>query len=312
MSAFTSVYKREIKSYFATPVAYVFLVIFLFFSGFLTFQEGFFAQRQASMRLFFQNMPLLFLFLVPAIAMRLWAEERRSNSIELLFSLPVTVRQAVLAKFFAAWTVLALALALTFPMVLTVTYLGNPDPGPIVTGYLGSFLLAGVYLAIGSCFSALSRNQVIAFILAVVACGAFLYAGSPSAMNYVAMSVAATWVAVNVIALFGAFLIVTLWMSVRTRSSGNAAGVIPPLLTAAVFIVAFDLFTKVLFPVCGDVLSRHLSTILPEGMELLSFQSRFDSVLRGVLELRDLALFGFLIVGWLWANVMILEERKAA
>ena len=242
MSAFTSVYKREIKSYFATPVAYVFLVIFLFFSGFLTFQEGFFAQRQASMRLFFQNMPLLFLFLVPAIAMRLWAEERRSNSIELLFSLPVTVRQAVLAKFFAAWTVLALALALTFPMVLTVTYLGNPDPGPIVTGYLGSFLLAGAYLAIGSCFSALSRNQVIAFILAVVACGAFLYAGSPRVMRFIA----------------------------------------------------------------------GFSGALANAMELLSFQSRFDSIQRGVVELRDLALFGLLIVGWLWANVLILEERKAA
>ena len=178
MSAFTSVYKREIKSYFATPVAYVFLVIFLFFSGFLTFQEGFFAQRQASMRLFFQNMPLLFLFLVPAIAMRLWAEERRSNSIELLFTLPVTTPQAVLGKFLAAWTVLAIALALTFPMVITVAYLGDPDWGPIATGYFGSLLLAGAYLAIGSFFSAVSRNQVVAFILAVVACGVFYSAGN--------------------------------------------------------------------------------------------------------------------------------------
>lgn len=186
MTGFTSAFKREFKAYFATPLAYVFLVIFLFFSGFLTFQKGFFEMGQASLRVFFSNMPLLFIFLVPAIAMRLWAEERRSNSIELLMTLPITLREAVLAKFFAAWAVVAVALVLTFPMVLTVCYLGDPDWGPIITGYFGALLMAGAYMAIGSFFSALSRNQVIAFVLAVVGCAAFMYAGSPMALTYYA------------------------------------------------------------------------------------------------------------------------------
>ena len=187
MKGFLCVFKRELKSYFSTPLAYVFLVIFLLFSGFIPFQKGFFAMRQASLRLFFENMPLLFIFLVPAMAMRLWAEERRSNTIELLFSLPITVRQAVLAKFFAAWTVLALALLLTCPMVFTVAYLGDPDWGPIITGYIGSLLLAGAYLAIGSFFSSLSRNQVIAFVLAVVACASFFFVGSPAVLDTLSM-----------------------------------------------------------------------------------------------------------------------------
>jgi ABC-2 type transport system permease protein len=183
MKGFLCVFKRELKSYFSTPLAYVFLVIFLFFSGFIPFQKGFFAMRQASLRLFFDNMPLLFIFLVPAMAMRLWAEERRSNTIELLLTLPITIRQAVLAKFFAAWTVLALALVLTCPMVFTVAYLGDPDWGPIITGYIGSLLLAGAYLAIGSFFSSLSRSQVIEFALSVVACAALFFLGSPAVMN---------------------------------------------------------------------------------------------------------------------------------
>jgi ABC-2 type transport system permease protein len=186
MRGFWSIFKRELTSYFSTPLAYVFLVIFLFFSSFLTFQKGFFEMRQASLRPFFENMPLLFILLVPAIAMRLWAEEQRSNSVEFLFSLPVTVEQAVLGKFFAAWAVIGLALVLTCPMVITVCYLGDPDWGPIVGGYVGSFLLAGAFLGIGSFFSSISRNQVIAFVLSVVACAAFLYAGSPSALNYLA------------------------------------------------------------------------------------------------------------------------------
>ncbi|MFH1730381.1 MAG: ABC transporter permease [Planctomycetota bacterium] len=187
MNGFVSVFKRELKSYFSTPLAYVFLVIFLFFSSFIPFQKGFFDMRQASMQLFFENMPLLFIFLVPAMAMRLWAEERRSNSVELLFTLPITIPQAVLAKFFAAWTVLALALVLTCPMVFTVCYLGDPDWGAIVTGYAGSLLLAGAYLAIGSFFSSLSRNQVIAFVLAVVACASFFFVGSPAVLDTLSM-----------------------------------------------------------------------------------------------------------------------------
>lgn len=184
MNGFCAVFKREFKSYFTTPLAYVFLVVFLFFSGYLTFKQGFFDARQADMRAFFMNLPLLFVFMVPATAMRLWAEERRSGSIELLLTLPITVTQAVLGKFFAAWLFLAVALALTFPMVVTVCYLGDPDIGLIILGYLGSFLIAGGFLAIGSFFSAVSRNQVISFVLSVVACAILVFAGMPTTMDY--------------------------------------------------------------------------------------------------------------------------------
>ena len=243
MNGFTSVFRRELKAYFSTPLAYVFLVVFLALCGSLTFLSGFFKMRQASMNVFFSNIPMLFIFLVPAIAMRLWSEERRSNSIELLFSLPITTTQAVLGKFFAAWSILLLALALTFPMVMTVTYLGDPDWGPIVTGYVGSLLLAGAYLAIGSFFSVLTRSQVIAFVLGVVFCGMFLYLGSPRVMATV---------------------------------SG--------------------------FAPMGFV----------EAIESLSFQTRFESIQRGMIELRDLLFFILLIAGWIWANIILLEERRAA
>jgi ABC-2 type transport system permease protein len=184
MSSFWAVFRRELKSYFTTPLAYVFLVIFLFFAGYLTFKQGFYEARQADLHAFFMNLPLLFVFMVPSTAMRLWAEERKVGSVELLFTLPVTIAQAVLGKFFAAWLFLGIALALTFPMVLTVCYLGHPDMGTIVLGYLGSFLMAGGFLAIGCFFSALSKNQVIAFVLSVVACGVLVFAGMPSTLNY--------------------------------------------------------------------------------------------------------------------------------
>lgn len=243
MNGLMSVYRREIRGYFSTPVAYVFLVIFLFFVGFLTFQKGFFEMRQADLRIFFSNMPLLFIFLSPSIAMRLWAEERRTNSIEFLFSLPITTTEAVMGKFLAAWTVLALSLLLTFPMVITIGFLGSPDWGPIITGYLASLLLAGCYLAIGSFFSGLSSNQVISFVLGVVACAFFLYAGSPTALQYISNF------------LPGGFI---------------------------------------------------------EAIESLSFQTRFESMLRGVVELRDLTFFLILSAGWLWANIIIVKERRSA
>ncbi len=187
MNGFWAVCKRELKGYFVTPVAYVFLVIFLFAAGYLTFSRGrFFEARQADMRVFFNYLPMLFVFMVPAAAMRLWSEERRSGSIELLFTLPITVTQAVLGKFAAAWIFLGIALALTFPMPLTVAYLGNPDTGLIIAGYLASFLMAGAYLAVGMFFSALSKNQVISFILAVVGCSILVSLGLPSTMNYFA------------------------------------------------------------------------------------------------------------------------------
>jgi ABC-2 type transport system permease protein len=184
MNGFWTVCKRELRGYFATPVAYVFLVIFLFFSGYLTFKRGFFEIGQADMHLFFTNLPLLFVFMVPSTAMRLWSEERRSGSIELLMSLPITVTQAVLGKFIAAWFFIGIALVLTFPMPATVCYLGKPDIGLIITGYLGSFLMAGGFLAVGCFFSALTKSQVISFILAVVTCAVLVYAGMPTTLNY--------------------------------------------------------------------------------------------------------------------------------
>jgi ABC-2 type transport system permease protein len=184
MNSFWAVFKRELKSYFTTPLAYVFLVIFLFFAGYMTFKNGFYEARQADLQMFFMNLPLLFVFMVPSTAMRLWAEERKVGSVELLFTLPVTITQAVLGKFFAAWVFLGIALALTFPMVLTVAYLGDPDGGLIATGYVGSFLMAGGFLAVGCFFSALSKNQVIAFVLSVVACAVLVFAGMPTTLNY--------------------------------------------------------------------------------------------------------------------------------
>jgi ABC-2 type transport system permease protein len=242
MNGFKAVFKRELKSYFATPIAYVFLVVFLFFSAYLTFKNGFFEVRQADMTAFFANMPLLFVFLVPAAAMRLWAEERKSGSIELLFTLPITVTQAVLGKFFAAWMFIGMALALTFPMVITVYYLGHPDTGMIVSGYLSSILMAGGFLSVGCFFSAVSKNQVISFVLSVVACSVLVAAGLPTTMNYIA-----TFAPMGLVTTF----------------------------------------------------------------EKMSLQTHFEFIQRGILSFGDISYFVLLIIGWIAANVVILEERKA-
>lgn len=180
MSALWVVAKREWKAYFATPLAYVFLVVFLMLCGFATFELGSFYQRnQADLAAFFAYHPWLYLFLVPAIAMRIWAEERKSGSIELLLTLPLTLRSTVLAKFLAAWLFIALALVLTFPLWLTVNYLGEPDNGVILAAYVGSWLMAGAFLAIGCCLSAASKSQVIAFVLTVSVCFLFVLLGLP-------------------------------------------------------------------------------------------------------------------------------------
>lgn len=185
MSPIATVFRRELRSYFATPVAYVFIVIFLILTGSLTFYFGGFYERgQADLSAFFVYHPWLYLFLVPAIAMRLWAEERKSGTIELLLTLPITMFQAVLAKFLAAWAFVGIALALTFPIWITVNYLGDPDNGVIFTGYVGSLLMAGAFLAIGSCLSASTRNQVVAFILTVVVCFLLLLAGFPLVLGF--------------------------------------------------------------------------------------------------------------------------------
>ncbi len=170
--------KRELGSYFTSPVAYVFLVIFLLLTGFFAFTIGnFFERGEASLASFFVWHPWLYLVLVPAIGMRVWSEERRSGTMELLLTLPVNPWEAILAKFLASWAFLALALALTFPIVITVNLLGDPDNGQILAGYVGSLLLAGAYLAITCMTSAMSRNQVVAFILSVVLCLFLILAG---------------------------------------------------------------------------------------------------------------------------------------
>lgn len=190
MRPILAIFKRELGGYFATPVAYVFIVIFLVLTGVSTFLfGGLFERNQADMLPFFSVHPMLYLFLIPAISMRLWAEERKTGTVELLMTLPVTTMQAVLGKFLAAWAFTGIALALTFPTWITVNYLGSPDNGVILAGYIGSLLMAGAYLAIGSAISALTRNQVIAFVISVVICGAFILLGYLSSLlNYVGVS----------------------------------------------------------------------------------------------------------------------------
>lgn len=175
-----AVAKREIGGYFASPVAYVFIVIFLLLIGFFTFMVGrFFERGEASLTAFFVWHPWLYLFLVPAVGMRLWSEERRMGTLELLLTMPITAWQAIVGKFVASWAFLALALALTFPLWITVNYLGNADNGVIFGGYIGSLLLAGAYLAVSCMTSAITRNQVISFILSVVLCLFLILAGWP-------------------------------------------------------------------------------------------------------------------------------------
>jgi ABC-2 type transport system permease protein len=178
LNIISALFRRELRSYFATPLAYVFIVIFLILMGTFTFYLGGFYERgQADLDAFFNYHPWLYLFLVPAIAMRLWAEERKTGSVELLMTLPITPWQAVLGKFLAAWVFTGIALVLTFPIWLTVNFLGQPDNGVIAAGYLGSWLMAGGLLAISAAVSALTRNQVIAFVLAAAICFLFLMSG---------------------------------------------------------------------------------------------------------------------------------------
>lgn len=184
MNIIAALFRRELQSYFATPVAYVFIVIFLILMGTFTFYLGGFYERgQADLSAFFNYHPWLYLFLVPAISMRLWAEERKTGSVELLLTLPITPWQAVLGKYLAAWAFTGIALFLTFPIWLTVNYLGDPDNGAILAAYVGSLLMAGGFLAIGSCISATTRNQVIAFVVTIVVCFGFLLSGFPMVLD---------------------------------------------------------------------------------------------------------------------------------
>jgi len=179
------IFKRELTAYFATPIAAVFIVIFLMLAGAFTFYLGnFFARGQADLLPFFNFHPWLYLVLIPALAMRLWAEERREGTIELLFTLPVTLWEAVVGKFLAAWCFTGIALALTFPMWVTVNILGKPDNGVILAGYIGSFLMAGGFMAIGSCVSAFTKNQVIAFVISVLVGLGFVLSGFPMVLDF--------------------------------------------------------------------------------------------------------------------------------
>jgi ABC-2 type transport system permease protein len=235
--------RRELGSYFATPLAYVFILIFLIVINALTFYlGGFFERGQADLDPFFTFHPWLYLFLIPALSMRLWAEERKSGSIELLMTQPLTLWEAVLGKFFAAWIFAGVALALTFPIWITVNYLGDPDNGAIFAAYLGSLLLAGGFLAIGSLTSALTRNQVIAFILGVVVCFTFLLAG---------------------------------------------------------------------YPIVLDAVRSVMPQAIVDMVASLSFLTHFQSIAKGVIDVRDILYFAMLIAFFLIATAVVLDVRKA-
>ncbi len=242
-NAVRTVFKREFASYFATPLALVFIIIFLVLNGIFTFYLGDFYERgQADLVSFFNFHPWLYLFLVPAVSMRLWAEERRGGTLELLMTLPMRLWDAVLGKFFAAWAIIGLALVGTFPIWITVNYLGQPDNGVILSSYIGSFLMAGAFLAIGSCMSALNKNQVIAFIVAISVCFLFVMSG---------------------------------------------------------FSLVLDFFRGAAPQLIVDAIAN------------MSFLTHFDSIAKGIFDLRDILFFVVSILVWLMATAIILDMKKA-
>ena len=224
--------KRELAGYFTSPVAYIFLVIFLLLTGFFTFTAGqFFERGEASLSAFFGWHPWLYLVLVPAVGMRLWAEERRAGTLELIMTMPLTPAQAIVGKFLASWIFLALALLLTFPVIITANVLGDPDNGMIIAGYLGSLFLAGAYLAVTCMTSALTRNQVVAFILSVVACLFLLLAGFNPVTDLIAR-----WASPALVDTVAAF-------SVITHFEGFQRGVIDSRdLLFFLSVIGFSLF----------------------------------------------------------------------
>ncbi len=233
MKSIITIAKRELTGYFASPVAFVFIVIFLILSGFFSFMVGrLFERGQASLESFFAWHPWLYLFLVPAVGMRMWSEERRLGTIELLLTMPVTPWQAIVGKFVASWAVVGLALVLTFPMWITVNYLGNPDNGVILAGYVGSLLMGGAYLSITAMTSAMTRNQVVAFIVSVVLSLFLILAGYPPVTNML-VSWAKPWI-VEAIASF----------SVMTHFESLQKGVLDSRdILYFVSVMGFSLFT---------------------------------------------------------------------
>jgi len=225
--------KRELGGYFASPIAFVFIVIFLLLSGFFTFMvAGFFENGEATLTTFFVWLPWLYLFLVPAVGMRMWSEERRLGTIELLLTMPIAAWQAILGKFLASWAVIAVAVLLTFPFVLTVNFLGHPDNGVIFASYLGSLLMAGAYLAISAMTSALTRNQVISFILSVVLLLFLIVAGWTPVVNLLGQW-APQWL-INIVSTF----------SVMTHFASIQNGVIDSRdILFFLSVIVFALFT---------------------------------------------------------------------
>jgi len=186
MQTIRAILKREFRSYFTTSMGYVILVVFLVLAGFFTIKGRFFEMRQADLRVFFDNLPLLYLFFVPAAGMRLWAEERKAGTIEFLFTQPVTVTQAVIGKFAAGWLFLAVALLLTAPLVIAVARLGSPDPYVIASGYLGAFLMGGACLAVSVFCSAMTRSQIVSFVLSIGMIGLMACTDSPAVLTWLA------------------------------------------------------------------------------------------------------------------------------
>ncbi len=211
MNPILTIAKREVRGYFSSPVAFVFIVIFLLLSGFFTFMVGgLFERGEANLVSFFAWHPWLYLFLVPAVGMRMWSEERRLGTIELLLTMPITPWQAIVGKFLASWAVVALALVLTFPIVITVNYLGSPDNGVILAGYIGSLLMAGAYLAITAMTSAMTRNQVVSFIVSVVLALFLILAGFPPVTNLLV-----TWASPWFVEGIAAFSVMTHFESIQ-------------------------------------------------------------------------------------------------
>jgi len=228
-----TIFRRELASYFATPLAYIFIVIFLVMAGILAFFVGnFFERGQADLQAFFTFHPWLYLVLIPALSMRLWAEERKSGTIELFLTLPISMISAVLGKFLAAWAFAGIALVLTFPFWLTVNYLGTPDNGVILASYVGSFLMAGAFLALGACLSALTKNQVIAFVITAAASFLFTVSGSP-----IVLGLFQSWAPASVLATISSFSFLTHFTAI-TRGVIDARDAVYFLSVIGAFLLA--------------------------------------------------------------------------
>lgn len=286
--------RRELGAYFGTPLAYIFVIIFVALTGAFAFFIGnFFERGQADLQAFFVYHPWLYLLLVPAIAMRLWAEERKSGTIELLMTLPVSTTEAILGKFVAAWAFIGIALLLTTPMWITVNYLGRPDNGVILASYIGSFLMAGAFLAIGSAISALTKNQVIAFIVSATLCFLFVMSGAEMVLNVVRrLSPGAIVQLVGVVAALVVLAVAAYQSNWGAAVAAAAGGLIAYLI--------------------GWLLGDFGSGFVVQAIAALSFLSHFDQVTKGVISLSMLVFYATLIGFFLFANVVIVEMRKAA